>query len=91
MSQTENRIFAIVAAYFPGLDFFHQNNGGLHSFKMIFFPPDENYTIKTPDGFFITDVQAQGSRVVFTMIVSEDVFAGTYHFIDEPEPAVCYV
>ena len=82
----ENQIFAIVSNYFPGLDFFHQAEHGLHTFSMIMEPP-ANFTITVPQGFAMSFLQKQGSRVIFNLIVHEEVFTQLYTF--EPETP-CY-
>lgn len=87
MHDIESKIFAIVSNYFPGLDFLHQAENGLHTFSMIFFPP-ANFTINVPQGFAISSLQKHGSKVVFNLIVHEEIFVQLYHFENDPQP--CY-
>ncbi len=85
----QQRIFSIIAKYFPGMDFFHTQQGGQHTFKMILARANTRISIVPPPGFLIGEIHLQSSRGVFTLITTDALIA-EYYPITTQLPTPCF-
>lgn len=80
-------IVSVILHYFPDADILPTYNPetGLHIFQVIMEGQQPVTSIKMPEGFFMTQVHFKGKRVVFEMLIHQQVYLDIYAAAPLPE------